>query len=142
MSVEQIKGAKANFSKTHQDLAIFAVVFILVFILSYFFNAFVFLVRFFQKKPNALVWVDEIITSLLTLSIGFAIFSWRRWVELKKSVTARLKLQEDLLKMAEIKAETDRIICKELHCDIEEYKKREKEALAQLSKTKGQFKQK
>jgi len=39
-------------------------------------------------------------------------------------------LQEELLKIAETKAETERIICKQLHCDIEEYKKIEKEVLS------------
>ncbi len=39
-------------------------------------------------------------------------------------------MQEELLKIAETKAETERIICKQLHCDIEEYKKIEKEVLS------------
>jgi hypothetical protein len=34
-----------------------------------------------------------------------------------------MKLQEELVRIAETKAETEKIICKQLHCDIEEYKK-------------------
>lgn len=135
---KKLKGANAKFRLTRasRDLAILALVAVFIFALSYFFNVFAFLIRFFQKHPDAITWVDEVITALLTLSIGFAVFSWRRWRELKKETAERLKLQEELLKIAETKAETERIICKELHCDIEEYKKIEKDILSRKSKTK------
>jgi glucose-6-phosphate-specific signal transduction histidine kinase len=86
--------------------------------------------------------IDEIITALLTLSIGFAIFSWRRWRELKKETAERLRLQEELIKIAETKAETERIICKQLHCEIEEYKKIEQDILSRKDKVKEQAKPK
>jgi len=124
------------FTSASKDLVILAFISILIFVLSYFFNIFIFLVEFFKKYPHAITWVDEIITCLLTLSIGFAIFSWRRWLELKKETAERLRLQEELIKIAETKAETERIICKQLHCDVEEYKKIEKDILSRRSKIK------
>jgi len=125
-----------KFTGASKDLVILAFSLVLVFVLSYFFDVFAFLVEFFNKNPRAIFWVDEIITSLLTFSIGFAIFSWRRWRELKKETAERIRLQEELLKVAETKAETERIICKQLHCDIEEYKKIERDILARWSKAK------
>ena len=126
--------AKLRFSSAFKDLVILALVFVAIFILSYFFNVFVFLVELFQKHPQAVTWIDEIITGLLSLSIGFGIFSWRRWRELKKETAERLRIQEELIKIAETKAETERIICKQLHCDIEEYKKIEKGILSRRPK--------
>jgi hypothetical protein len=87
-----------------------------------------------------ITWFDEIITALLTLSIGFAVFSWRRWLELKKETAERMRLQEELIKACETKAETERIICKQLHCDIEEHRKMEKDILSRRSKAKERFK--
>ncbi|MCX5712245.1 MAG: hypothetical protein NTY47_04125, partial [Candidatus Omnitrophica bacterium] len=66
---------------------------------------------------------DEIITCLLTLSIGLAIFSWRRWLELKKETAERIKLQEELITVAETKAQTADIICKELRSEIDYHRK-------------------
>jgi hypothetical protein len=133
---------KSRFTNAFKDLVILVFTIIFILILSYFFNAFIFLTEFFQKYPHSITWIDEIITGLLTLSIGFAIFSWRRWRELKKETAERLRLQEELIKIAETKAETERIICKELHCEIEEYKKIEQDILSRQAKAKEQFKQK
>jgi predicted nucleic acid-binding protein len=133
---------KSRFTNTSKDLVILAFIAIVIFVLSYFFDIFIFLVEFFKKHPDAITWVDEIITALLTLSIGFAVFSWRRWFELRKETAERMRLQEELLRIAETKAETERIICKQLHCDIAEYKKIEKDILFRRSKVKEQFKQK
>jgi predicted nucleic acid-binding protein len=130
------KRIKPGITSPAKDLItlIFAAAFI--FTLSYFFNVFGFLMYFFKDNPKAITWVDEIITALLTLSVGFAIFSWRRWVELKRETAERIRLQEELLNIAETKAETERIICKELHCDIEEYKKVEKNISSRRHKAK------
>jgi hypothetical protein len=57
------------------------------------------------------------------LSIGFAIFSWRRWLELKKESAERIKIQEELVRIANTKAETERIISKQLHFEIEQRKR-------------------
>jgi len=133
---------KFKFTSAFKDLIIIFIVTIFVFILSYFFNVLRFLVDFFQKTPNSITWIDEIITGLLTLIIGFAIFSWRRWWELKKETAECLRLQEELVKISETKAETERIICKQLHCEIEEYKKIEQNVLSRQTKTKEQLKQK
>ena len=125
------------FTGAFKDFVILVLICIFIFVLSYFFNVFVFLVDFFQKHPQSITWIDEIITGLLTLSIGFAIFSWRRWLELRKETAERLRLQEELIHIAETKAETERIICKQLHCEIEEYKKIEQNVLSRKAKAKG-----
>ena len=88
---------------------------------------FIFLVEFFQKYPHSITWIDEIITGLLALSIGFAIFSWRRWIELKKETSERIKLQEELIRIAHTKADTERIISRQLHHEIELRKQLEKD---------------
>ncbi|MCX5668948.1 MAG: hypothetical protein NTX89_02340 [Candidatus Omnitrophica bacterium] len=125
---------KVRFTSAFKDLVILVFIVIVVFIISYFFNVFIFLVGLFQKHPKAITWIDEIITGLLTLSIGFAIFSWRRWRELKNETSERIRLQEELIKNAETKTETERIICKQLHCEIEEYRKIERDVLSRQIK--------
>ena len=57
--------------------------------------------------------------------------------EIRKEAAERLRLQEELIKIAETKAETERIICKQLHCDIEEHKKIEQDILFRKAKAKG-----
>jgi len=87
-------------------------------------------VKLFQKSPSALIYVDEIITGLLTLSIGFAVFSWRRWIELKKETEERIRAERELVHLADTKAETERIISKQLHSEIDvllKYLKEERE---------------
>lgn len=128
---------ESRFTSPAQDLAILVFLVIFVLILSYFFNVFIFLVEFFQKHPQSITWIDEIISGLLTLSIGFAIFSWRRWLELKKETAERIRLEEELVKNTEARAETERIICKGLHLEIEEYRK----ILSRESQAKEQPKQ-
>lgn len=128
---------KSRLTSAAKDSIILILIAILVFTLSYFFDVFTFLIDFLQKRPQAITWVDEIITVLLTLSIGFTIFSWRRWLELKKETSERIRLQEELIKVAETKAETERIICKQLNCDIEEYKKIEKDVLSRQSRVRS-----
>lgn len=126
--LEKNQNMKLSSSRALNDLAIIIFAVIFVFILSYFFDVFIFIVRFLEKHPHKIVYVDEVITGLLTLSIGFAVFAWRRWKELKKETAERLRLQEELIKMAETKAETERIIRKQLHVEIEELRQLEKEA--------------
>ena len=116
---------KINFTPTLKDLIILCVVIIAVFIFSYFFNVFAFLVGFFQQHPKSLTSIDEIITVLLTFSIGFAIFSWRRWLELREETAKRIMLQEELIKMAQTKAKTEEIISKQLRSEIELRKQEE-----------------
>jgi len=113
-----------------KDLAVIAIIFIFVLVLSYHFNVFEFIVKLFQKSPSALIYVDEIITGLLTLSIGFAVFSWRRWIELKKETEERIRAERELVHLADTKAETERIISKQLHSEIDvllKYLKEERE---------------
>ncbi len=112
--------------RAFRDLVILLAVTVILLILSYFFNVFIFLVELFQKHPQAITYIDEIITLLLTLSIGLAVFAWRRWKELKNETAQRLKLQEELLANAITRAETERIINRQLHCQIELIKEEEK----------------
>jgi len=138
-NIQETKQKRTKFKLTSavKDLIVLACVTIFVFVLTYFFNVFIFLVEFFKKHPQAITWIDEIITGLLTLSIGFAVFSWRRWLETQKEFTERVRLQDEIIKICEIKAETERIICKQLHCDIAEYKKVEKDNLSRQPKAKN-----
>jgi len=106
-----------------KDLLAILIVTISVLIISYFFSVFAYLMRLFQENPKALTWIDEIIVGLITLSVSFAVFSWRRWLELKKETILRLKLQEELIRIAETKAQTERIISKQLHYEVEERKR-------------------
>ncbi len=126
MGADKKIGAEKRFTSAFRDIIILIVIAITVLVLSYFFNIFVFLVELFQKHPKAISYIDEIITFLLTLSIGLAVFSWRRWRELKKETTQRIKLQEELLLIADTRIEAERIISKQLHCEIELHKLEEK----------------
>ena len=102
-----------------KDLIVIGIISIIIFILSYFFNVFIFIVRLFQKYPHAVTYIDEIITVLLTLSISLAVFSWRRWRELKNETAERLKIEDELIRIADTNAEVERIISKQLRCEIE-----------------------
>lgn len=110
-------------SSAAKDLIAIAVITICAFILSYFFNVFYFIIDIIYKYPRAITYIDEIVTVLLTLSICLAIFSWRRWLSLKKETAKRIKLQEELIKMANTKAETERIVNKQLKSEVELRKK-------------------
>ena len=125
--VKEIKEKKARIPLTSvsKDLIVLGIISALVFILSYFFDVFVFLVKFFQKHPHSITYVDEIVTSLLTLSIGFAVFSRRRWLELRKETAQRIRLQEELVQHAKTEAESERIISRQLHAEIEQRKEAE-----------------
>jgi hypothetical protein len=116
------KSVKFPDTDTFKDLVILAVITIFVLILSYFFNVFVFLIELFQKYPKALTYIDEIITGLLTLSIGLSIFAWRRWLELKNETAERIKKQEEILRLTATQAEVERIISKQLRSDMNQMK--------------------
>jgi hypothetical protein len=111
-----------GFSSATRDLIFIAIITFSVLVFSYFFSLFDFLLEIFRRYPSAITYIDEIIAGLLTLSIGFAVFSWRRWQDLKKETAQRLKLEAELREALEIKAETERIINKQLEVEIEERK--------------------
>lgn len=133
--MQEIKknNTKIKFSTAFRDSIVLASAVIFVFILSYFFNVFNFLVKIFYQNPQAIVYIDEIITVLLTLSIGLTIFSWRRWREFKKEAAERIRNQEMLREVAETKAEVERIISKQLRADMEQLKQEIKEILYLLN---------
>lgn len=118
--------AKIQPTSASRDLIVIACVFILVLIFSYFFDVFVFIVRFVERRPGAIVYIDEIITGLLALSISFAVFARRRLAELKKETAERVRLQEELIRAADTKAEIERIIARQLHSEIEQRKELER----------------
>ncbi|MBP7836140.1 MAG: hypothetical protein KA022_01525 [Candidatus Omnitrophica bacterium] len=106
-------------SKATKDLIAIAIICAAVFILSYFFNIFVFIVNFFKQYPQSVIYIDEILAALFTFSIGFAVFSWRRWRELKEEVKERIKLEDEIIRIANTNVEVERIINKQLRCEIE-----------------------
>jgi hypothetical protein len=124
-NLQKSKKKNSQFRRTSafKDLIIIAIVFVLVLSLSLFFNVFVFILELIKKYPKTLTYVDEVITGLFTLSVGFAVFSWRRWLELKRETAERIRIQEELIKIANTRIETERIISKQLHCEIEERKR-------------------
>jgi len=119
-------------SRVSRDLIILIAVIVFVLILSYFFDMFTLIVRFLQKYPDKVVFVDEAITGLLTLSIGLSIFAWRRWLELKKETSQRIRNQEELLRITETQAEIERIIGKQLRVDMDQMKQDVREILRLL----------
>ena len=120
------KNPEVHFTNASKDVVVIVVILIFMVALAYFFNVFSFIVELFQKYPKFITYIDEIIIFLLTLSIGFAVFSWRRLIELKKETFERIKLQEELIRVAHTKAETERIISRQLHHEIELRKQAEK----------------
>jgi hypothetical protein len=119
-------------SKAFRDLVLLIAITIFVLVLSYFFDVFLLIVKFLQKFPNKIVYIDEVITALLTLSIGLGIFAWRRWLELKKETAERIRKQEELLRLAATQAEVERIISKQLRSDMEQMKQDVREILQLL----------
>lgn len=115
-----------------RDLVLLIAITVLVLILSYFFDVFVIIVKFLQKYPDKIVYIDEVITALLTLSIGLVIFAWRRWQELKKETAERIKKQEELLSLTATQAEVEKIISKQLHSDMDQMKQDVQEILRLL----------
>lgn len=134
------KDNKKKSNRAQKDLIIIAVITILVFILSYFLNIFYFIIDFLKKYPQNIIYIDEVITVLLTLSISFAVFSWRRWTELEKETAERIKIQEELIRMANTKAETERIISKQLQSEIELRREAERNISSSKPKFKDHFK--
>ncbi|MDD4954934.1 MAG: hypothetical protein PHP17_02715 [Candidatus Omnitrophica bacterium] len=132
------KNAKPKLSAASKDAIILILVVVLVFILSYFFNVFYFLVQIFSKNSRALLYIDEIVTVLLTACVGMTIFSWRRWREFRNEAAKRLKNQEMLREVAETKAEVERIISKQLRADMDQLKNEVKEILYLLNAKRKQ----
>jgi len=116
-------------SRAVRDLVLVIAVTVLVLVLSYFFDVFIVIVKFLQKHPNKIIYVDEIIIGLLTLSITLTIFAWRRWAELKRETAERIKKQEELLKLTATQAEVERIISKQLRSDMDQMKQDVREML-------------
>jgi two-component system, NarL family, sensor histidine kinase UhpB len=120
-------------AKASRDLALLAMVTILVLVISYFFDVFVLIVKFLLNHPRMIGYIDEVVMGLLTLSIGLAVFAWRRWLELKKETTQRIKNQEELIRVTTTQADIERIISKQLRVDMDQMKLDVREILRLLS---------
>jgi len=123
------KNTESHLSRAVRDLVLLIAIAILTLILSYFFNLFSLIVKFLQKYPDKIIYVDEVITTLLILSIGLAVFAWRRWLELRKETAERIKKQEELIRITATQADTERIISKQLHIDMDQMKQDVQEIL-------------
>lgn len=128
---------KESYPKAFRDIVLLAAVTIVVLILSYFFDVFVLIVKFLQRHPERIVYIDEVITALLTLSIGLGVFAWRRWLELKRETAKRIEKQEDLLRLTATQAEIERIISKQLRTDMDQMKDDVREILYLLINKPG-----
>jgi len=120
---------KPAFPRAFKDLVLLIGISFLALLLSYFFNILGLIVEYLQRHPDKILYVDEIITTLLTLSIGLAVFAWRRWLDLKKEAAERIKKQEELLRVTATEAETERIISKQLRVDMDQMKQDVREIL-------------
>jgi Tfp pilus assembly protein PilO len=126
------KNIKPYSSRAFRDLVLLIAVTTFVFILSYFFDVFILIVRFLQRHPDKIPYIDEVIMVLLTLSVGFAIFAWRRWQELRRETAERIKKQEELLRLTATQAEVEKIINKQLRTDLDQMKQDVREILQLL----------
>lgn len=106
-------------TRSFKDLIVIAIILLIVFIFSYYFNVFFFIIKIFEKYPKYITYIDEILTFLITFSICFAVYSWRRWIELKKETAQRLEVEDELIRIANTKADVEKIISKQLRCEIE-----------------------
>jgi hypothetical protein len=116
------------------DLVILAAITALMLILSYFSDVFILIVRFLQRHPEKIVYIDEVVVFFLTISIGLAVYAWRRWAELKKETAERIRNQEELLRVSTTQAEIERIISKQLRSDMDQMKQDVREILHVLLK--------
>lgn len=123
------KATGPNLGNAIKDLFLVIAAIIFVLILSYFFDVFSLIVKFLQKNPEKIMYVDEVIMFFLTLSIGLAVFAWRRWNDLKKESAERIKKQEELIRLTVTQAEVERIISKQLRHDMEQMKQDVREIL-------------
>ncbi|MDD5618765.1 MAG: hypothetical protein PHG69_06715 [Candidatus Omnitrophica bacterium] len=135
-NAQKTENKKVKFypSRAFWDLVLIIATTIFVLVLSYFFDVFVFIVRFLEQHPRRIIYVDEIVVLLLTLSIGFTVFSWRRWLELKKETAERMKKQDEIIKLTTTQAEVERIISKQLRSDMDQMKYDVREILHLLAK--------
>jgi diguanylate cyclase (GGDEF)-like protein/PAS domain S-box-containing protein len=83
------------------DLIILVLLAILVFAASSYFETFEWLARQLNK-PQWQAWrVADYVPVLMVLSVGFAVFSYRRWRDLRKELAQRLSAHEKLMRTEE-----------------------------------------
>jgi PAS domain-containing protein len=97
-------GNKDTLAKTWQqrstafsDGVIIFITVILIYLLGYAFNLFDLFENWFEKVE--LKYFDEL---LLLLALGFAIYSVRRWLELKVEITERKRIEKSLRESEEL----------------------------------------
>jgi hypothetical protein len=128
-NAQETRNMEFRSSRALKDAIALASVTIIAVVLSYFFDMFVLIVKFLQKHPDRIVYVDEVIAGLLTLSIGLAVFAWRRWLELRQETAERIKKQDELLSLTATQAEVERLISKQLRHDMDQMKEDVREIL-------------
>lgn len=130
--VKHKEPAKSN-NAAFKDSIVLGTCLIVVFVLSYFLNVFRVIIRIFQRYPQTIEYIDDILVLLVTLSIGLAVFSWRRLKELKIESAERIMQKEELLKCAETSATVEKIINTEIRSDMDEIRKELREINCLLS---------
>lgn len=94
--IMNISGIRTHFFHTHtrRDALILAVVGVALFLVARPLDAFEMLVESSSHYEN--LEADEVVTAVLLLSVGLAVFSLRRWNELRVEVRTRKTMQERL----------------------------------------------
>ena len=111
---------------TIRDLFIFGIILLLALVAAHYFGVLVFIIEYVDKRPGAVMFLDEFVAGLLVLSIGLFIFLLRKMSELKSETAERMRLQEELLKRCQTEAEMEKIISHQLHVEVEERKRLER----------------
>lgn len=111
---------------TTRELIIFGAALVLVLVVAHLLDLFVFVVNFLDYHRETMFYIDELIIGLAVLSTGLFIFLLRKTVQLKKETAERMRLQEELLKHCQTEAETERIVSRQLHVEVEERKRSER----------------
>jgi light-regulated signal transduction histidine kinase (bacteriophytochrome) len=88
-----------NRSSTFKDLAIILVIAVFVFVIAHVFNLFEIISELSRKHEE---WnIDEFFIVLTILAFAFAIFSLRRWRELRDEITERKRAEKEIKKLNE-----------------------------------------
>lgn len=76
-----------------RDLIVIIACSTIVFIVSSYYDVFEAVIEYTRKHEN---WeIDELITVAIILLFGFIVFSWRRWMELRREVDKRIEAEKE-----------------------------------------------
>lgn len=108
---------------TGRDLFVFAILLLLALLAAHYFGVLVFIIEYVDKRPGAVIFLDEFVAGMLVLSTGLFIFLLRKMAQLKEETAERIRLQEELLKRCQTEAQIEKIISHQLHVEVEERRK-------------------